>query len=279
MRIAICFFSYNKDTELLKQALRGVKRLREKNLEDTIDVYVFDDNNAPLEREILPEWVNYAQTTFDRRRNLNGLECIQGMLSVYADLISKGYEWVIKADSDTYINNLEWIRALDPSRIAHAGSCHVHDYSSGACYALSSSGVAALQEKLTDPIIQKRVGVAYCEDKVFCRLSRMTNLGVICRHNDKNEISSSRLYHDWYADELADLEKLKDAAAVDFKRCMWHIDKEHWNSDREVAEARMKEYADYVEASETIDTQSDESTSEPSIVEPEIEDINLINAE
>ena len=103
MRIAICFFSYNKDTELLKQALRGVKRLREKNLEDTIDAYVFDDHNAPLEQELLPEWVNYAQTTFDRCRNLNGLECVQGMLSVFADLVSKGYEWVIKADSDTVI--------------------------------------------------------------------------------------------------------------------------------------------------------------------------------
>ena len=263
MRIAICFFSYNKDTELLKQALRGVKRLREKNLEDTIDAYVFDDHNAPLEQALLPEWVNYAQTTFNRCRNLNGLECVQGMLSVYADLASKGYEWVIKVDSDTYINNLEWLRTLDHNRIAHTGSCHVHDYSSGACYALSSSGIAALQEKLTDPIIQKRVAVAYCEDKVFCRLSRMTNLGVLCRHNDKNEISSDRLYHDWYADELVSLEKLKDAAAVDFKRCMWHIDKEYWNSDREVAVIRMKEYADYVEASETTDT---------SAVEPEIEE-------
>ena len=277
MRIAICFFSYNKDAELLKQALRGVKRLREKNLEDTIDAYVVDDHNAPLEQELLPEWVNYTQTTFDRRRNLNGLECIQGMLSVFADLVSKGYEWVIKADSDTYINNLEWLRALDPNRIAHVGSCHVLDYSSGACYALSSSVIAALQEKLTDPIIQKRVDVAYCEDKVFCRLSRMTNLGVLCRHNDKNEISSDRLYHDWYADELVDLEKLKEAAAVDFKRCMWHIDKEYWNSDREVAEVRMKEYADYVEVSDTIDTQSDasepeENTSLPvqPIVKPEI---------
>lgn len=248
MKIAICFFSYEKDAALLWQALRGVKLLQGKYPEDVIDAYVYDDAAAPMGRDAVPECVHYALTDFDRKGNLNGLECVLGQLSVYAGLAAEGYEWVIKADSDTYINSLEWLREVDAEHVAHVGTCYREDYGSGSCYALSAAGIAALGVRLAEESVQRRVARALNEDKVFCRLSRMTGLGVDCRHNGKNEINERLLYQDWMTERVA-IESLTGAAAVAFKRCVWHVGSEAWEDDRVFAEQRMKEYADYVEAS------------------------------
>lgn len=250
MKIAICFFSYEKDAALLNVALRGVKRLQEMNPADILDVYVYDDAAAPMGRDAMPGWVEYAVTDFDRKGNLNGLECIQGMLGIYTGLTGgdAGYDWVIKADSDTYINSLEWLREVNVMRTAHVGTCYREDYGSGSCYALSAAGIAGLKELMAEESVQRRVAVAKCEDRVFCRLSRMTGLAVDCRHNGKNEISERYLYQDWMVEEPADIAKLPEAAAVCFKRCMWHTGCETWQDDREVALERMEAYADMMDA-------------------------------
>ena len=263
MKIAICFFSYEKDAELLNVALRGVKRLREKNPDDVFDVMVCDDAAAPMGRDAVPDWVEYVQTDFDRRGNLNGLECVQGMLQVYAGLVERGgYDWVIKMDSDTYINSLEWLREVDARSTAHVGTCYREDYGSGSCYALSAAGIAGLQVLMAEEAVQRRVDIAKCEDRVFCRLSRMTGLAVDCRCNEQNEIVPRMLYQDWLVAEFAPLELLAGAAAVCFKRCMWHTGVETYASDRAGAEVRMAAYADMMDAQDAAEAAAGEAAVE-----------------
>ena len=248
MKVAIVFFSYVKDAGLVNLALRGVKRLQDVNPADVVDVFVYDDAAAPMGRAAVPEWTGYELTVFNRRGNLNGLECVQGQLAVYAGLAARGYDWVIKLDSDTYLNSLEWLRGVDAARVAHVGTSFREDYGSGSCYALSAAGIEWLQRRLEEPPVQRRVEVALCEDKVFCRLSRMTGLQVDCRHNGKNVIDPRMLYQDWMADELMPLEVLPKAAAVCFKRCVWHSTPQRFEEERKAAEARMAEYADMMDA-------------------------------
>lgn len=251
MKIAICFFSYEKDAALLNAALRGVKRLQEMNPADVLDVYVYDDAAAPMGREAVPGWVEYAVTEFDRKGNLNGLECILGQLGIYAGLVegAAGYDWVIKVDSDTYINTLEWLRGVDARKVGYVGTNHVEDYGSGSCYALSRVGAAGVKSLLEREVIRKRCAVASCEDRVFCRLCRMTGLGMELRRNAENEIKPLMLYHDWWhGGARVELVQLVEAAAVDFKRCRWHTPAETWEDDRALALERMEAYADMMDA-------------------------------
>lgn len=245
MKFAIVFFTYVNDAELLGLALRGVERLRRLNPGDEFDVFVRDDACAPL--EVVPEGVQYTQTHFNRCRNLNGLECISGMLAEYAAIFEQGdYDWLIKADCDTYINDVEWLRKHDAGLVLHVGTNHVHDYNSGACYALSAAGVQQIRSFMGSESVVRRVARAWCEDKAICRMAVICGNAVVM-DNAANNIKAGLLYHDWKGEYAATLEDLKLPYAVDFKRCMWHSTPEAFEEDRAKAVARMAEYAAYVE--------------------------------
>ena len=61
------------------------------------------EKDIPRGRDII-----YKKTYFERNRNLNGLECIRGMLSCMRDI--PGREPIIKIDADTLLMSLEEIR-------------------------------------------------------------------------------------------------------------------------------------------------------------------------
>lgn len=245
MKIAIVFFTYDKDAGLLNQALRGVKRLRAKYTDWQIDAYICDDANHPLE-DVSTEWLR-QQTTFDRQGNLNGIDCIRGMLAVHAEIFAQGgYDWVVKTDSDTYINNLDWLMGIDKDRVAQVGTHHINDFNSGSCYAFSEAGVRSMLALLEDEIIQKRCNIAYKEDVVMTRLARQAHMEVVQNENEQNEPGEKKLFNDFDTEEELPLSELQGAAAVAFKNCRWHDTLEKYIADVSRAEERMTAYADYV---------------------------------
>lgn len=46
-----------------------------------IDIFIIDDANMPM--SFIPENVVYIKTSFNRNRNLNGKECLIGMIQEY----------------------------------------------------------------------------------------------------------------------------------------------------------------------------------------------------
>ena len=241
MKIALCFFCYAKDAALLDCALRAVPHLRAAG--DVVDVYVCDDVAAPLAE--VPAGVYYRQTSFPRRGNLNGGECIAGMVKEYARIVAEGgYDWVVKVDCDTVVNDLEWLRGIDPGKVLQVGTSHEVAFNSGSCYAVSRLGAARMLAGLKTSV-KKRLDVAWQEDKAMFRYASL--LGNVVRHvNDKNEPLAGLLYNDWFAREKISLRALVVPCAVAFKRCMWHVNKEQYDADRAEALARMSQYVDFL---------------------------------
>lgn len=95
-------FSFAADAPLLALAARRIKSL------DTSAVIVaVDDPEHPTPPEMRTDGIIYRESTFPRGGNLNGLDCISGMLLTMAELMDiYDSDHIIKFDSDLWSNNL-----------------------------------------------------------------------------------------------------------------------------------------------------------------------------
>ena len=96
-------FTYKEDEEIVKYSALSAKYV----LGDDVEVNVIDDNKHPISEEKIKELnelgIFYRQSTFDRKHNLNGKECVVGILEEIKKS-TKGRAGVsIKLDSDTII--------------------------------------------------------------------------------------------------------------------------------------------------------------------------------
>ena len=240
MNVALCFFTYSGDATLLDMAVQAVPRLRRQG--HKVDFYVIDDAFSPL--EMPPAGCRYWRTTFDRKGNLNGAECIVGMVDEYAAIFRMGlYEWVIKVDSDTFLNNIDWLKEVSSQNTAFAGTIHVNEHCSGACYAVSRNGVDWLQERFKESSWVGAAERGYCEDKVLYNMCKLSGMQVHALRADA--LPDGKLWHDWQG-EKKPFTELKKAYAVDFKACRWNSKKTNWAIDKKDAIERMKQYTTYL---------------------------------
>lgn len=151
MKIAIIYFCFSKDIHLLNLSLKGVEYLRKKYPNTTIDVFLYDDSNSPL--DTIPDGVTYEQTTFERCGNLNNYKCVAGMLERYKRAADAGYDWVIKCDCDTIVNNLEWILENNPNDVAHVGF-EEYNHMQGPCYAISNKAILEMHSQITEKFVK-----------------------------------------------------------------------------------------------------------------------------
>lgn len=146
--IRIYIFTYAGDAQ---EAIACVRCARTA-LPDAV-VTVADDAAFPVPDEvrhtILAYGARYRQTDFPRLGNLNGPECVRGIISTLAGGARDG-DIVVKVDSDTALLNGEWIRGMQEEGLDWfaCGTGLRRFY--GLCYALT--GRAA---KLADEFLQK----------------------------------------------------------------------------------------------------------------------------
>ena len=103
--LKFCFviFTYGDDAYLLGQSIRALSKITPKRR-----IFVYDDAANPL--PFAPHGVNYKQTYFNRKGNLNGPECVEGELFCMYEAATKAKaDVVIKLDSDIILNNLKWL--------------------------------------------------------------------------------------------------------------------------------------------------------------------------
>ena len=91
-------FCYREDHQCLGLCLEQIR-----SIDRAAQFYLFDDAAKPLFPAQVPAGndISYKITYFARRGNLNGLECVRGMLGCMLDI--PGDDPVIKIDADTLL--------------------------------------------------------------------------------------------------------------------------------------------------------------------------------
>ena len=138
-------FCYREDHQCLGLCLEQIR-----SIDRAAQFYLFDDAAKPLFPAQVPAGndISYKITYFARRGNLNGLECVRGMLGCMLDI--PGDDPVIKIDADTLLMDpAEIIRSLkDRGKVAGGMQCSVPLAWAGCCYWLTRPAIKAALELL-----------------------------------------------------------------------------------------------------------------------------------
>lgn len=256
MKIALCFFSFSKDRFLLAQALRALPRLRQ-DTRDEIHPFIFDDSASPIGQDFFAgQFINYSLTSFNRCGNLNGTACVQGMAQCFRQVFDAvSPDFLIKADSDCFINDFNFLRTVDPASVGGGGNFSELHFAHGCLYAITARGLAEIEYQLSRTDIVARMNAAknpVNEDRIFSLLIRMRGLGQFCLDAFRNRLENSRAcYQDinWATVkrlENPSYEKMLKHCGVSFKEHTYRTrSEEERDANRADALIRMQAYADW----------------------------------
>lgn len=139
MKIALVYFTYNKNEKLLFESIEAAKYLNDNN---DYDIFVIDDSNNPMSK--IPESCIYEQSYWDRGGNLKTLANLIESVKLYDRIINSGYEWVVKVDPDTWINSFDFLKEGDSELYGKAGFSTNGVHSHGFVECFSAKGIKAL---------------------------------------------------------------------------------------------------------------------------------------
>lgn len=133
-----CIFTYKEDAALLSLC---TARLRQ--IDPQARIFAISDAAAPISSA--PEGVELRESSFPRGGTLNGLPCIAGMLATFRDILqAEGADYVIKLDSDTWLNRLPEGWEQDDG-IGYRGLERWQAFQpAGNCYRLSRQAVSSV---------------------------------------------------------------------------------------------------------------------------------------
>lgn len=110
MKVNFCWFSYERDGSILPYSVGSVL----KNFPDA-KCFIYEDGlrpiGEPFRTQLLEQGARIRKTWFLRKGNLNGIECLRGMLGAMKEA-SEGVDWVGKIDSDNIIHRSDYIKKL-----------------------------------------------------------------------------------------------------------------------------------------------------------------------
>lgn len=186
-KIAVCYFSYHKDVDFLNESLKVLYNTIKKHTEHEVRVYVFDDGNCStsIKKKELVGSPTLIKTFFDRKGNLNGYECIDGMFNEYKKILEKfDYDYLVKLDSDCVLNSFDYIKKVEDffrennlplERLSQFGSYFAHICVLGCCQTFGKIGVNVINTVFNNMnnsndknsiMMKKRITLGYNEDKV-----------------------------------------------------------------------------------------------------------------
>lgn len=173
MKIAVNIFTYARDAYCLGQCLAALDKLPERS---KMEIYVWDDAAHPC--PYAPPGVHYEKTAFKRNGNLNGRDCVLGMLLCMQRSIDlSGADVVAKIDCDTYALRLDRLLLGADDSMKGIRITADEDYTSGIFYALPA---AKVYDMLIDCSHYQHEDPQhhYPEDRTICALARRAGLEV-----------------------------------------------------------------------------------------------------
>ena len=145
IKMNYAIFCYREDYKCLELCVKQIRRA-----DCNARIYLFDDGARPLEPGQIPAGkdVSYKVTYFPRRGNLNGLECVRGILGCMLDI--PGKEPVVKIDADTLLmDKAEIVRSLkERNKLAGGMQCAEPLAWSGCCYWMTRAAMRDALELL-----------------------------------------------------------------------------------------------------------------------------------
>ncbi len=152
-------FTYHDDAECLDLCAEQIRRV-----DADAQIYVFDDAAAPFPSA--PVGVHYRQTRFPRNGNLNGKDCILGILEAMQNI--PGTAPVVKIDADTLLMNTAEIRATFAWEDVHAGgvACFAPFTFSGCCYWLDRTAIRTAYRNVAQQ--EQPTQNQWAEDRTIC---------------------------------------------------------------------------------------------------------------
>ena len=202
--IGIIIFSYYKDEDFLTLCLKGLLHTIAKSPMFNVRVFVVDDNNMKKKINVknlpIKEYkgkLEVIYTDWDRKGNLNGFDCMYGMVSTYYGLTQKyNLDYVLKFDSDCFLNTLDYITDtenalrnmnISPDRLVQTGSSFCNICCQGCAQTITKKGVIALMSLFHNmkmessemaKTLKRRVTSGYYEDRVMSMLLEMIPDGI-----------------------------------------------------------------------------------------------------
>lgn len=176
-KAAAVIFTWPKDYEMAGIAARALRNCG-------VRTYLAIDSKDP---RVHIDGASLVSTNFPRGGNLNGMDCMVGIVDTLAAVAREEDDWVLKVDSDTLVHSLDWLWDV-PTEATLAGTGHDPAKNDGrtlygCCYAMRPSGIAALREQ----ILHAGTRATKCEDLMIGNAGQA--LGVLHRyvlHKDKH---------------------------------------------------------------------------------------------
>lgn len=195
-RIAYNIFTYNKDYPCLKECIKSIRRL--KGCKGS-KIFVWDDGLNPLNPEQVQQikslaGVHYEKTFFNRNKNLNGIECVVGMLICFelSRRLSKA-KYIFKVDCDSYLNSIDYyVNALKNGYdMVGTALTYIMGYCAGCCYALDADILYDLVFNHSKLITHKTKALVeaphYPEDLAITELVKIIGGKVLLNESNKSQ--------------------------------------------------------------------------------------------
>lgn len=157
-------FSYKEDYKCLEICINQIR-----NTDEDARIYIFDDAKKPLDKSDIPQGddIFYKKTYFDRSGNLNGLECIRGMLACMVEIPGDGP--IIKIDADTLLMSKDVFEKslVENGKYACGFQCTISLTWCGACYGVSRKFIEDALDVMMLREFPVRQGQKYPEDQTL----------------------------------------------------------------------------------------------------------------
>lgn len=146
--IRVTILTYRRDAALSLAALRCVRR----HLPDAA-VTVADDGHDPVTSDVASHiqslGAGYVQTFWPRRGNLNGADCVRGILATLLDGAADG-DVAVKLDADTALRSDGPVRRMLEAGADGFGSHFSTRAFCGLCYGFTGAALRRLVEMADD---------------------------------------------------------------------------------------------------------------------------------
>lgn len=202
--IGVIIFSYYKDEDFLTLCLKGLLHTIAKSHMFNVRVFVIDDNNMKKKIKIknlpIKEYngnLEVLYTDWDRKGNLNGFDCMYGMISTYYTLTQKyNLDYVLKFDSDCFLNTFDYIidtenalknMNIPVDNLLQTGSSFCNICCQGCAQTMTKKAVDYLMSIFHNmknetnehvKTLKRRVTSGYYEDRVISLILEMVPNGV-----------------------------------------------------------------------------------------------------